>query len=90
MQRRGAAKDTWPNRLDATVGGHYRAGESRTGTLREIEEEIGIAAVEAELVFAGIRVHANEGELGIIDRELQDVFFWPGRWSLAAIHAKRI
>ena len=33
-------------------------------------------------MFAGIRVHANENETGILDRELQDVLLWPGEWSL--------
>ncbi len=75
MQRRSLAKDTWPGVLDATVGGHYRAGESLTETLRETEEEIGVAVTMAELLPLGVRVCANEvPELGIYDRELQDVF----------------
>src|SRR5690242_15381466 len=41
-QRRSTAKDTWPGRLDATVGGHYRAGEGLAEALRETEEEIGV------------------------------------------------
>src|SRR5215211_8527831 len=41
FQRRGPEKDTWPNRLDETVGGHYRAGEQLRDSLREVEEEIG-------------------------------------------------
>ncbi len=75
MQRRSLAKDTWPGVLDATVGGHYRAGESLVETLRETEEEIGVAVAMAELLPLGIRVCANEvPDLGIYDRELQDVF----------------
>ncbi len=75
MQRRSLAKDTWPGVLDATVGGHYRAGESLAETLRETEEEIGLAVTMADLLPLGVRVSANEvAEPGIYDRELQDVF----------------
>ena len=45
FQRRSLLKDTQPGKLDATVGGHYRAGETLAETLREVEEEIGIAPV---------------------------------------------
>ncbi|HET7093112.1 MAG TPA: NUDIX domain-containing protein, partial [Thermomicrobiales bacterium] len=74
FQRRSARKDTWPGRLDATVGGHLRAGETAMDALREIEEEIGVAAPPAALRPLGVRVCANEGESGVLDRELQDVF----------------
>lgn len=75
MQRRSLAKDTWPGVLDATVGGHYRAGESLVETLRETEEEIGVTVAMADLLSLGVRVCANEvPEAGIYDRELQDVF----------------
>lgn len=74
FQRRSLAKDTWPGRLDATVGGHYRAGESLDDTLREVEEEIGVRVEREQLLPLGIRVCANEAEPGIIDRELQDLF----------------
>lgn len=75
MQRRSLAKDTWPGVLDATVGGHYRAGESLADTLRETEEEIGVTVTMADLLPLGIRAAAYEvPELGLYDRELQDVF----------------
>jgi isopentenyldiphosphate isomerase len=75
VQRRSPHKDTWPNRFDATVGGHYRAGESIAQAVREIEEEIGLAADGLTLRPLGVRVCANEVEPGVIDREVQDVFF---------------
>ena len=74
FQRRSPRKDTWPNRFDATVGGHYRAGETFTESLREIEEEIGISPEGLALLPLGVRVCANEGEAGIMDRELQSVY----------------
>ncbi len=74
FQRRAAGKDTWPNRFDATVGGHFRAGETLAETLREIEEEIGIAPLGLALRHLGTRVCANESAPDIIDRELQEVY----------------
>jgi isopentenyldiphosphate isomerase len=74
FQRRSPGKDTWPNHFDATVGGHYRAGETLAETLREVEEEIGVAVGLPQLRFLGVRVCANETETGVVDREIQDVF----------------
>src|SRR5215213_10506349 len=74
IQRRSPDKDTWPGRFDATVGGHYRAGETLTETVREVEEEIGIVPDLNELRPLGVRVCANEAQPGIVDREIQDVF----------------
>jgi isopentenyldiphosphate isomerase len=77
LQRRGLGKDTWPGRLDATVGGHYRAGEGLVEALRETEEEIGVAVAgpaDPRLRRLGLRVCVNEAEVGVRDRELQDVF----------------
>ena len=74
VQRRSPGKDTWPNRFDATVGGHYRAGETLAHTLREVEEEIGIIPDAQHLRPLGVRICANEAQPGIIDREIQDIF----------------
>ena len=36
FQRRAPDKDTWPGRLDASIGGHYRSGEAGpSGVVRE-------------------------------------------------------
>jgi len=48
FQRRSAAKDTWPNRLAVSVGGHYAAGEGLLEVLREAREEIGLEAAHIE------------------------------------------
>jgi isopentenyldiphosphate isomerase len=74
IQRRSFQKDTWPGRLDATVGGHYRHGETLAETLREVEEEIGVPVVEEDLRRLGIRIGASEEEPGVLDREIQDLF----------------
>jgi isopentenyldiphosphate isomerase len=74
VQRRSPYKDTWPDRFDATVGGHYRAGETLAETLREVEEEIGATPNLQDLRPLGVRVCVNEAQPGIVDREIQDVF----------------
>lgn len=73
FQRRGRHKDTHPLKLDATVGGHYRAGERLSQTLRETQEEIGRVVDQRELISGGIRQGAHEDDL-VRDREIQDVF----------------
>jgi isopentenyldiphosphate isomerase len=76
FQRRGLKKDTWPGRLDATVGGHYRHGESTGEALREVEEEIGVEVRDEDLRRLGVRLCASESEPGILDREIQDLFLF--------------
>jgi isopentenyldiphosphate isomerase len=74
FQRRAPDKDTWPGRLDASVGGHYRAGEAgAVGIARELDEELGLAADPSELVPLGVR-RVESLEPGIVDRELQDIY----------------
>ena len=84
FQRRSPRKDTWPGRLDATVGGHFGAGEELRQALREVEEELGVAPPSAALRPLGLRVCANEAQLGVVDRELQHVLLWRDDRPLAA------
>lgn len=49
FQRRAATKDIEPGKIDATVGGHYGAGEDLRAVLREVEEEIGLNVSPADL-----------------------------------------
>lgn len=76
FQRRGRFKDTLPRKLDATVGGHLRSGETVEQTLREVQEEIGRAVTPPELLPVGIRLGVSEDVPGAIDREIQHVFLW--------------
>jgi isopentenyldiphosphate isomerase len=76
LQRRGLVKDTWPGRLDASVGGHFSAGETLADVVREVAEEIGQAARLEDLIPLGHRVAVSEPADGTRDRELQDVFLW--------------
>lgn len=76
FQRRGEFKDTLPLKLDATVGGHLRSGETIEQTLREVQEEIGRPVTLAELQPVGVRVAVSEDTPNVIDREIQHVFLW--------------
>jgi len=82
FQRRSFAKDTCGGKLDATVGGHFRANETLDETLREVEEEIGVAVNHADLVPLGVRVSINDAGADIRDHELQSVFLWLDNRSL--------
>ena len=74
VQRRAAGKETWPDRLDVTVGGHLGAGEKALeGGLREIEEELGLQITAGDLIPLGTRRVELKIPAGI-DREFQDVF----------------
>lgn len=82
FQRRSFEKDTWGGKLDATVGGHFRAGETLAETLREVEEEIGVSVDQSDLIPLGVRVSVNDIGAGIRDHELQSVFLWLDNRSL--------
>ncbi len=73
VQRRAAGKDTWPNKLDVTVGGHLRAGELVLDGLREVEEELGLTVAADELIPLGTRRIEKRIPAGL-DREFHEVF----------------
>lgn len=55
FQRRGPHQDTYPNLLDATIGGHVNIGEDYLFVaIRELKEEIGIKAGLNNLIFIGV------------------------------------
>lgn len=76
LQRRSAMKDTWPNRLDVSVGGHFSAGETINDVLREMAEEVGQTTTLSSLVHLGRRVSVNAMQPGVRDNELQEVYLW--------------
>lgn len=86
LQRRSRHKDLEPNKVDVTVGGHLRAGESVFDAVREVEEEIGLEVQPERLVHLGSwRSERSYPEAR--DREFQEVFAlicdWPlDRYSL--------
>ena len=81
VQRRAAGKDTWPNKLDVTVGGHLEVGESALDGLREIAEELGLSASADELIALGTRRVERRIPAGL-DREFQEVFMLTRSLSL--------
>lgn len=75
LQRRGRDKDVAPGVLDATVGGHFRTGETLDQVVREVEEEIGVSVTVPDLRRLGTRVSVVDvPSLGIVDHELQEVY----------------
>lgn len=74
VQRRAAGKDTFPNLLDVSAAGHYLAGETIRDGVREVREELGIAAPFEHMIPVGLKIHTAQ-YAGKIDREFSDVFF---------------
>jgi isopentenyldiphosphate isomerase len=76
FQRRSLAKDLAGGRIDVTVGGHLRAGETWPEALREVQEELGVVAEVHQVRHLGTlfseRVYPDA-----IDREVQEVFVFP-------------
>lgn len=73
FQRRSPTKDTFPNLLDVSVGGHIRAGETLEETVREAQEEIGLDLQLDDLTRLGTCFHSSAGPT-FIDQEVMAVF----------------
>lgn len=76
FQRRAAGKDTWPGRLDTTVAGHLRAGESLAEAMREVSEEIGLELSLGQVEYLGLRMNVDDPAPGLRDREFQHVYLY--------------
>ena len=56
FQRRGKDAETYPNKLDATAGGHVEIGQGDVeAAITETKEETGILVERGDLVFLGIK-----------------------------------
>ena len=65
VQRRASTKAWFPNVLDGSATGHVEAGENtKTGAVREIQEELGIDISEDKLDFVGEFLAEDEWEFG--------------------------
>jgi len=85
FQQRGSGVELWPNRLDITAAGHYRAGETlASGGIREIEEELGLTVSAQQLTPAGIHVNVDEFVPGRKNHEFHEVYFFVHRQELSA------
>lgn len=81
FQRRSPHKIVYPNLLDITAAGHIMSGETAEEGIRELEEELGVKADFANLIYLGIRV-----EVAIIgnvfNREFCNTYFYPSNLPL--------
>ena len=77
FQKRGSGVELWPNCLDITAAGHYRAGETlASGGVREIEEELGLTVSPRQLIPAGTHINVDEFVPGRKNHEFHEVYFF--------------
>lgn len=74
LQRRARTKDTHPGAWDVSAAGHYRPGEGVEGGLRELQEELGLAARPDALIWLQRHRELLRYPNGLRDREYQDVY----------------
>lgn len=73
FQRRSPDKDLAGGRIDVTVGGHLRAGETWPEALREVHEELGLEVEVHEVRHLGT-LFSERAYPEAVDREVQEVF----------------
>lgn len=76
FQLRGKNKDTFPNLLDATVGGHVELGESfEDAALKEMLEETGVKAKKGDLkLITTLRKKAKDNVTGMTNNALRNIY----------------
>lgn len=76
LQRRCATKDSYPNMLDVSCGGHLVAGDdSLTGAIRELKEELNLDVKPEDLhLMKSLKHHARRTDPGFINNEFQDIY----------------
>lgn len=76
LQRRSPNKDSNPNKLDISCGGHLSAGDdSISGGIRELKEELGIDATPNDLKFISTIKKSTKYSENYTNREFADVYF---------------
>lgn len=55
FQKRGRHKKIYPNALDISAAGHYKAGEKIEEGIREISEELGLNVKFTDLISLGVK-----------------------------------
>ena len=88
-QRRAAAKETWPGKIDVTAAGHLMAGEGVEDGVREVEEELGLVVAFDDLIPLGTRKVEREIPGIGFDREFQDAFLLVRNLALEVIELQR-
>ena len=74
LQRRASGKDLAPGKVDVSVAGHVRPGETLLDMVREAEEEIGLVVRPGQLDFLETIRSERSYPSGVMDREFQDVY----------------
>ena len=75
LQRRCKDKDSFPNMLDLSVGGHITAGDTSVkGAIREVKEEIGIDIKEKDLKYLKTFKHNINYKKDFINNQFEDVY----------------
>lgn len=82
VQKRSLNKSNWPGRIDITAAGHVMYKETPVeGCLREIKEELGITLKTSDLLYAGRRICVEDFQVGSLNREFQEIYFYRCRLS---------
>ena len=76
FQHRAKNKDTYPDLLDASVGGHVEIGDSyEDAAVKEIEEETGLKVKESDIVYITTTKTKTFDEVtGMTNHALRKVF----------------
>jgi isopentenyldiphosphate isomerase len=76
FQHRAKDKDTWPDRLDATVGGHVEIGDTYEQTaLKEAEEETGTHIKPEDLIFLRTTItNSHDDVTGMTNHPRRNVY----------------
>ncbi len=86
FQHRSPTKDTHPNLLDATVGGHLDIGDTYlTAAVREMEEETGVQVQGTTLNYLWTFHHKspNPSPAGLLNNALRAVYVYCYRGKVA-------
>jgi 8-oxo-dGTP pyrophosphatase MutT (NUDIX family) len=84
FQRRSSTKDTFPNLMDATVGGHVEAGQTyEQAAVAEAEEEAGLLITPSQLrPLAKLANDATDEHLGKRNLTFRQTYWMPFAGSL--------
>lgn len=76
FKHRAKDKDTHPNLLDATVGGHVEIGDNYENTaIKEIEEETGVKTIKNNLAFIQMMKSKNYDQVtGMTNNVIRTVY----------------
>ncbi|MFA6408418.1 MAG: NUDIX domain-containing protein [Candidatus Paceibacterota bacterium] len=84
FQHRAKDKDTWPDLLDATVGGHVEVGDTYEQTaLKEAEEEAGVHIKPNDLFFLRTTItNSHDDVTGMTNHPRRNVYAYCYRGKL--------